>query len=101
MLIASVINLFPKTITSEPTSIISSLFFSIFSTLTPCADIFFESCLLSRSINALILLMDAAYNSGSIFVIVFKFFIRLNFDASAIAIFKVPFAISKGTRELS
>ena len=47
------------------------------------------------------LLIDAAYNSGSIFVIVFKFFIKLNFDASAIAIFKTPLPISNGTSELS
>ena len=45
--------------------------------------------------------MDAAYNSGSICVIVFKFFIKPNFDASAMAIFKMPFPISKGTIKLS
>ena len=35
--------------------------------------------------------IEAANNSGSIFVIVFKFFINPNFEASAIAIFKIHY----------
>ena len=33
--------------------------------------------------------IEAAYNSGSILVIVFRFFIKLNFDPSGIAILSV------------
>ena len=69
--------------------------------MTFLSEIFCVSCFESRPINSFISEIEAANNSGSIFVIVFKFFINPNFEASAIAIFKTPSDISNGTSKLS